>query len=90
VRAGFLQREGRGGRLTLDTDEAAGAWRESLRLMALKHVVITSVNRDELKDGGAAIWGGDDRADKRTRVRALSIEVLIPDFGRQVGRVCRW
>lgn len=52
---------------------------ESLALMGLKHVVITSVNRDELADGGAAIW-----AETIVRSRAscpdMSIEVLIPDF----------
>lgn len=52
---------------------------ESLALMDLKHVVITSVNRDELPDGGAAIW-----AETISRTRAacprMSIEVLIPDF----------
>src|SRR5690606_28649474 len=52
---------------------------ESLALMGLKHVVITSVNRDELPDGGAAIWA-------ETIIRAkeacpeMSVEVLIPDF----------
>ncbi len=52
---------------------------ESLRLMGLKHVVITSVNRDELRDGGAAIW-----AETITRAKdacpTMSVEVLIPDF----------
>jgi lipoyl synthase len=47
--------------------------------MNLKHCVITSVNRDEMPDGGAGIW-----AETITRVRAASpktsIEVLIPDF----------
>jgi lipoic acid synthetase len=63
---------------SLDTDEPRRV-AESLALMGLKHVVITSVNRDELPDGGAAIW-----ADTITRTRAacpdMSIEVLIPDF----------
>jgi lipoic acid synthetase len=56
---------------------------ESLRVMmqgsGLRHIVITSVNRDELPDGGAGIW-----AETITRTRdacpGLSIEVLIPDF----------
>ncbi len=47
--------------------------------MKLRHIVITSVNRDELKDGGAGIWAGTI-----TQIRAASpgttIEVLIPDF----------
>ncbi len=66
----------------LDKDEPRRV-AESLRLMwehaKLKHIVITSVNRDELPDGGASIWA-------ETIVRAkdacpgMSIEVLIPDF----------
>ena len=52
---------------------------ESVRAMDLKHVVITSVNRDERADGGAPIFAMVIR-----RIRQLqpgcSIEVLIPDF----------
>lgn len=52
---------------------------EAVRAMNLKHVVITSVNRDERKDGGAPIFAGCIR-----RIREIqpgcSIEVLIPDF----------
>jgi len=52
---------------------------ESLRLMGLKHVVITSVNRDELPDGGAAIW-----AETIHRVHdacpKMSVEILVGDF----------
>lgn len=52
---------------------------ESVRAMNLQHVVITSVNRDERKDGGAPIFAMLIR-----RIRELqpgcSIEVLIPDF----------
>jgi lipoic acid synthetase len=52
---------------------------ESVRAMNLQHVVITSVNRDERKDGGAPIFAMVIR-----RIRELqpgcSIEVLIPDF----------
>lgn len=67
---------------TLDIDEPRRV-AESLHLMCqdshLKHIVITSVNRDELDDGGASIW-----ADTIVRTRELcpdlSIEVLIPDF----------
>ncbi|MFN7021629.1 MAG: lipoyl synthase [Phycisphaerales bacterium] len=63
---------------TLDLDEPRRV-AESLALMGLKHVVITSVNRDELPDGGAAVW-----AETITRSKAacpgMSIEVLIPDF----------
>lgn len=63
---------------TLDLDEPRRV-AEAVALMHLRHVVITSVNRDELQDGGAGIW-----AETITRVRAASpgttIEVLIPDF----------
>lgn len=52
---------------------------EAVQALALRHAVITSVNRDELPDGGAAIF-----AETIRRTRALSpgctIEVLIPDF----------
>ena len=62
----------------LDVDEPRRV-AESLKLMNLKHVVITSVNRDELDDGGAAIW-----AETIKRVRQacpkMSIEVLVGDF----------
>lgn len=52
---------------------------ESLALMGLRHVVITSVNRDELPDGGAAIWA-ETILRTREACPGMSIEVLIPDF----------
>jgi lipoic acid synthetase len=62
----------------LDTDEPRRV-AETVAAMELEHVVITSVNRDELPDGGAEIY-----ADTIRRIRAAvpgcSIEVLIPDF----------
>lgn len=57
---------------------------QSLQLMGLKHVVITSVNRDELPDGGAAIWA-ETIARARAACPAMSIEVLIPDFEGQAA-----
>lgn len=52
---------------------------KSVKLMGLKHVVITSVDRDDLPDGGAEIW-----AKTVTLVRKLNpgvtLETLIPDF----------
>ena len=52
---------------------------EAVHYMGLRHAVITSVNRDELEDGGASIW-----AETIYEVRKLNphttIEVLIPDF----------
>jgi lipoic acid synthetase len=47
--------------------------------MALEHVVITSVNRDDLADGGAAHWAATIRAVRR-HAPACRIEVLVPDF----------
>jgi len=61
-----------------DTAEP-GRVAESLSLMGLKHVVITSVNRDELPDGGAQIWA-ETIIESRAAVPGMSIEVLIPDF----------
>lgn len=52
---------------------------ESLALMGLRHVVITSVNRDELPDGGAGIWA-ETIIRTRDACPDMSIEVLIPDF----------
>lgn len=51
----------------------------SIKAMKLKHAVLTSVDRDDLSDGGAAIW-----AETVTKIRELSpeitLETLIPDF----------
>jgi len=52
---------------------------ESLALMGLKHVVITSVDRDELPDGGAGIWAETIIRTKEACPQ-MSVEVLIPDF----------
>jgi Lipoate synthase len=52
---------------------------EAVRLMGVRHAVVTSVNRDELFDGGAQIF-----AETITQIRSLNpktkVEVLIPDF----------
>jgi lipoic acid synthetase len=67
---------------TLDLDEPRRV-AESLRVMndngGLKHIVITSVNRDELADGGAAVWA-ETISRSREACPTMSIEVLIPDF----------
>lgn len=62
----------------LDTDEPRRV-AETIKLMGIKHAVITSVNRDELSDGGAKIFAETIRS-ARELVPALRIEVLIPDF----------
>jgi lipoic acid synthetase len=63
---------------TLDRDEPRRV-AESLALMGLRHVVITSVNRDELPDGGAGIWSETILRTKEA-CPDMSVEVLIPDF----------
>lgn len=58
---------------------------EAVEKMGLRHAVITSVNRDELEDGGASIFAGTIRQ-IRTRIPSCGIEVLIPDFeGNEVA-----
>ncbi|MEA3477341.1 MAG: lipoyl synthase [Bacteroidota bacterium] len=52
---------------------------ESVKLMKLKHCVITSVDRDDLDDGGAEIWAQTIRAIKELNP-LTTIEALIPDF----------
>jgi lipoic acid synthetase len=69
---------GKGVPVPLDPNEPRHV-AEAVRQLNLAHTVITSVNRDDLPDGGAAHW-----AETVTQVRALNpecrIEVLIPDF----------
>ncbi len=52
---------------------------ESIVELNLRHVVITSVNRDELEDGGASIFSETVRL-IRERMPETTIEILIPDF----------
>ena len=69
---------GKGAPNALDMDEPRHV-AEAVRHLNLAHTVITSVNRDDLPDGGAAHW-----AETIREVRALNpeckVEVLIPDF----------
>lgn len=53
---------------------------ESIKLMKLRHCVITSVDRDDLSDSGAAHWAKTIREVKRINP-GITIEVLVPDFG---------
>ena len=62
----------------LDEDEPRRV-AEAVGKLALEHVVITSVNRDELPDGGSAIFAETIRLCREKRP-AMTIEVLIPDF----------
>ncbi len=52
---------------------------DAIRTLALTYVVITSVDRDDLADGGASIFAETIR-ETRARLAACRIEVLIPDF----------
>lgn len=51
----------------------------TIKLLGIKHCVITSVDRDDLKDGGAAFWALTLRTIKRINPET-TIEALIPDF----------
>lgn len=62
----------------LDWDEPNRVARAA-KLMNLQHAVITSVNRDERKDGGAPIFAETIRL-LREEIPGITIEVLIPDF----------
>jgi len=52
---------------------------EAVKLMHLKHCVLTSVTRDDLPDGGAALWAETIRKVKEQNPQT-TIEALIPDF----------
>lgn len=62
----------------LDTDEPQRV-AAAVAAMNLKYVVITSVDRDELPDGGASIWADTIRLTRQASPNTR-IEVLIPDF----------
>lgn len=62
----------------LDLDEPRRV-AESVESLALAHVVITSVDRDELKDGGSSIFSETVRL-IREKMTKTTIEILIPDF----------
>lgn len=64
--------------LPLDSKEPENV-AESIRLMGLKHAVVTSVDRDDLPDLGAHHWAETIRTIKRVNPNT-TIEVLIPDF----------
>ena len=52
---------------------------KSVKLMELKHAVITSVDRDDLKDGGSEIWAKTVELVRQLNP-GITIETLIPDF----------
>ncbi|MGB2960738.1 MAG: lipoyl synthase [Bacteroidota bacterium] len=67
---------GRPGILDLDEPRRVA---EAVSVMGIRHAVITSVNRDELRDGGAEIFA-ETVLQVRRAVEGITIEVLIPDF----------
>jgi lipoyl synthase len=69
--------------LVLDREEPRRVAR-AIRMLGLKHAVITSVNRDELPDGGAAIWAETIRQVKAQHA-GCTVEALIPDFEGSEG-----
>ena len=61
---------------------------EAIYLMKVKHAVITSVDRDEIKDGGSIIWYNTIKAVKALNP-ATTLETLIPDFKGQQENIAR-
>src|SRR6187399_3130527 len=61
---------------------------EAIHLMKVKHAVVTSVDRDEIKDGGSIIWHNTIRAIKALNP-ATTLETLIPDFKAEVENIKR-
>ena len=76
-RCGFCAVE-KGAPLPVDYDEP-GRVAEAAAVLGLRYAVITSVNRDDRKDGGAELFALTIRA-IRERIPACKVEVLIPDF----------
>jgi lipoyl synthase len=72
---------------TLDAGEPEHV-AEMAASMQLRYVVITSVNRDDLADGGSAHWAATVRAVRRALPQA-KIEVLTPDFNGDMDAVAR-
>ena len=63
---------------TVDWEEPEKVAR-SIKIMNIKHAVITSVDRDDLKDGGSIIWAETVNAIRRMNPNT-TLETLIPDF----------
>lgn len=76
-RCGFCAVQ-KGAPLPVEYDEPARV-AEAVAIMGLKFAVITSVNRDDRKDGGAELFAMVIRA-IRERVPGCGVEVLVPDF----------
>ncbi|HEY5370619.1 MAG TPA: lipoyl synthase [Hanamia sp.] len=61
---------------------------EAIHLMKVKHAVITSVDRDELKDGGSIIWNETIKAIRKLNPET-TLETLIPDFKAEEENIQR-
>ncbi|MEO6905883.1 MAG: lipoyl synthase [Ginsengibacter sp.] len=61
---------------------------EAIHLMKVKHAVVTSVDRDELKDGGSIIWHDTIKAIRELNPQT-TLETLIPDFKAQEENIQR-
>ncbi|MGF1530348.1 MAG: lipoyl synthase [Puniceicoccaceae bacterium] len=59
---------------------------EAVATMGLRHCVVTSVARDDLKDGGASVWAATIRAIHR-RCPQTAVEILVPDFRGNTAHV---
>lgn len=59
---------------------------ESIRTLGLRHCVLTSVDRDDLEDGGAGFWAATIRKVKEVNP-GLTMETLIPDFSGRMEDV---
>ncbi|MFK8059771.1 MAG: lipoyl synthase [Polaribacter sp.] len=73
---------------TVEWDEPEKVAR-SIKIMSIKHAVITSVDRDDLKDGGSIIWAETVDAIRRANP-TTTLETLIPDFQgntKQIDRI---
>lgn len=73
--------------LAVDWDEPQRV-AEAIHLMKVKHAVITSVDRDELKDGGSIIWYNTIKAVKSLNPET-TLETLIPDFKAEIENIER-
>ena len=76
-RCGFCAVQ-KGAPLTVDMDEPRRV-AEACAILGLRYAVITSVNRDDRKDGGAELFALTIRA-IRDRIPECKVEVLVPDF----------
>ena len=72
---------------TVEWDEPEKVAR-SIKIIGIKHAVITSVDRDDLKDGGSIIWAETVDAIRRANPKT-TLETLIPDFQGNTNQMDR-